>query len=85
MSVICPQIVCRVCTHTYAYVNVALVDINECRRGTHKCSHKCKNTAGSYRCKCPIALKLGNDQKTCGEKDAYSAIIILSICTVHPT
>ncbi|KAD2804486.1 hypothetical protein E3N88_37863 [Mikania micrantha] len=37
------------------YVANACQDINECDRGIHNCEHDsmCKNTNGSYTCKCP--------------------------------
>ena len=43
-----------------------IVDIDECAEGTAGCSHRCKNTAGSYQCLCPEGrIALGDDQRTC--------------------
>lgn len=41
------------------------LDINECSKKTHECSHDCVNTRGSYKCMCPEGLKLGDNRKTC--------------------
>lgn len=41
------------------------LDINECTKKTHECSHECVNTRGSYKCACPLGMKLGEDRKKC--------------------
>ena len=41
------------------------LDINECTKKTHECSHECINTRGSYKCKCPDGMKLSEDRKLC--------------------
>lgn len=41
------------------------LDINECSKNVHQCSHLCVNTRGSYKCSCPDGMKLGDDRKTC--------------------
>uniref|UniRef100_A0A6B2E6L7 Putative cell adhesion molecule n=1 Tax=Phlebotomus kandelakii TaxID=1109342 RepID=A0A6B2E6L7_9DIPT len=41
------------------------LDINECTRGSHKCSHECINTRGSYECRCPKGMVLDSDKRTC--------------------
>lgn len=41
------------------------LDINECTKKVHECSHECINTRGSYKCSCPEGLKMGEDRKTC--------------------
>lgn len=44
-------------------------DVDECRRGTHECSHECINEEGSYRCACPKTLLLHSDAKRCDHKN----------------
>lgn len=43
------------------------VDINECVRKAHDCSHNCVNTPGSFYCDCPKGYLLGDDFQTCIE------------------
>ncbi|KAL9968085.1 hypothetical protein ACROYT_G026412 [Oculina patagonica] len=41
-------------------------DIDECAVSNSGCSHKCVNTAGGYKCKCPDPeLSLSLDKRTC--------------------
>ncbi|KAJ7382013.1 hypothetical protein OS493_037656 [Desmophyllum pertusum] len=45
---------------------VFLLDINECAVSNGGCSHKCVNTAGSYKCECPDqGLSLSSDGRKC--------------------
>nr|XP_013012185.1 epidermal growth factor-like protein 8 isoform X2 [Cavia porcellus] len=43
------------------------VDLDECRAGVSRCSHRCLNTAGSFTCSCPRGQVLGPDGLTCTE------------------
>lgn len=43
------------------------VDIDECKRRIHDCSHTCINTPGSYYCECPNGFLLSADFQTCRE------------------
>lgn len=43
------------------------VDIDECARRTHDCSHACVNSPGTYHCGCPDELTLAEDTHTCVE------------------
>ncbi|XP_051533065.1 epidermal growth factor-like protein 7 [Myxocyprinus asiaticus] len=39
-------------------------DVDECKEG-HRCSQKCVNTVGSYRCVCEDGFSLAEDELTC--------------------
>ena len=57
------------CTYTNK-----LIDINECRDGTHACysDDHCTNTDGSYTCSCPQGYEVGSDGQSCnGMKQTY--------------
>lgn len=41
------------------------LDLNECTKKLHGCTHDCVNTRGSYKCKCPDGMALQSDRKTC--------------------
>lgn len=43
------------------------VDIDECARRIHDCSHTCINSPGSFSCECPTGLLLAEDFQTCVE------------------
>ena len=43
------------------------VDTDECSR-LSPCSHICTNTAGGFRCSCPLGLALDSDAKSCKGK-----------------
>lgn len=43
------------------------VDIDECARRIHDCSHACVNSPGSFYCECPSGLLLADDFQTCVE------------------
>lgn len=43
------------------------VDIDECARHIHDCSHTCVNTPGAFYCDCPGGLVLTEDFRTCTE------------------
>ncbi|XP_051733413.1 epidermal growth factor-like protein 7 [Ctenopharyngodon idella] len=40
------------------------IDVDECKEG-HRCSQKCVNTLGSYRCVCQEGFSLAEDEITC--------------------
>ena len=48
-------------------INKTYLDINECETKPHACQSPavCKNTRGSYTCKCPEGYKLAYDGKSC--------------------
>ncbi|TKR95341.1 hypothetical protein L596_009522 [Steinernema carpocapsae] len=55
------------------------VDVNECERGTHRCSQQCFNTIGSYLCECDqIAHKLGADNRTCERIDQTPYVLFFA-------
>ena len=41
------------------------IDIDECQVNNGHCSHRCKNTAGSYYCKCKAGYQLQPDKHSC--------------------
>ena len=43
----------------------AHVDVDECARGAHNCSHDCLNIEGSYLCRCRAGYELDEDFITC--------------------
>ena len=44
------------------FIFFGCVDINEC---PGQCEQQCKNTVGSYECKCNAGYLLANDQRSC--------------------
>ncbi|XP_016325752.1 epidermal growth factor-like protein 7 isoform X2 [Sinocyclocheilus anshuiensis] len=46
-------------------------DVDECKEG-HRCSQKCVNTVGSYRCVCQDGFSLAEDEITCSRIPAPS-------------
>ena len=52
-------------------------DVDECTptpagSGTPPCSHRCRNTVGSFVCSCPPGYRLGDDRSTCEDVDECS-------------
>ncbi|XP_075435021.1 epidermal growth factor-like protein 7 [Ascaphus truei] len=45
--------------------NYCQTDVDECRRGSHKCTQQCVNTAGSFRCECLPGFQLSENGKSC--------------------
>uniref|UniRef100_A0A8C1A6L2 EGF-like-domain, multiple 7 n=1 Tax=Cyprinus carpio carpio TaxID=630221 RepID=A0A8C1A6L2_CYPCA len=48
-------------------------DVDECKEG-HRCSQKCVNTLGSYRCVCQDGFSLAEDEITCSRIPAPSSL-----------
>ncbi|KAH8350971.1 hypothetical protein KR067_008087, partial [Drosophila pandora] len=44
-------------------------DIDECQVKNGGCSHRCKNSEGSFKCSCLPGYELGEDQRTCQDVD----------------
>ena len=42
-----------------------VTDIDECATGTHRCSQKCNNAVGGYRCSCSEGFEIHSDNITC--------------------
>ncbi|KAK7143168.1 hypothetical protein R3I93_014362 [Phoxinus phoxinus] len=47
------------------------IDVDECKEG-HRCSQKCVNTLGSYRCVCQEGFSLAEDEITCSRSPTPS-------------
>lgn len=60
------------CPSGFASKSRKCADIDECEHGSHRCSHSCHNTQGSYTCSCPHGLKLSEDEQTCDDFDECS-------------
>lgn len=56
------------CDTGYEMFAQICVDIDECARRLHDCSHGCVNTPGSYYCDCPEGFQLTDDFQTCAEE-----------------
>ena len=60
-------------------INYELIaDVNECSELKNgKCSHKCANTVGGYKCECPDPeLSLSADNKTCQGKCQIKLLLL---------
>ena len=44
---------------------VAGADINECDEFNGRCTQRCSNNIGSYRCSCRTGFQLALDRRTC--------------------
>uniref|UniRef100_A0A1B0G546 Metalloendopeptidase n=1 Tax=Glossina morsitans morsitans TaxID=37546 RepID=A0A1B0G546_GLOMM len=53
---------------------IFMLEIDECKLGTHNCQQKCKNTLGSYRCACSPDYTLLADGKRCAKNPCSSVI-----------
>ena len=53
----------------YIYYILSFIDINECSQNNGGCEHICRNTAGSYYCRCNKGYALNADQRTCRGKN----------------
>lgn len=47
----------------------SLPDVNECEVGNGGCESQCRNTIGSFYCKCAAGLRLARDGKACAGRD----------------
>ncbi|XP_073696992.1 epidermal growth factor-like protein 7 [Garra rufa] len=47
-------------------------DVDECKEGHHRCSQKCVNTEGSYRCVCQDGFSLAENEITCSRNPTPS-------------
>ena len=61
------------------YLDFSTKDTDECSR-LKPCSHECSNTAGGYRCSCPLGLTLNQDAKTCSGMSSFTSYYINSCC-----
>ncbi|XP_037938996.1 fibrillin-2 [Teleopsis dalmanni] len=52
-----------ICPPGYSNEIFSCKEIDECVTGTHKCSHDCINTIGSYRCICPGGYRFVNSSE----------------------
>ena len=50
----------------------ALLDINECLRGTHLCDQHCININGSYTCTCGEGYRMNDNGYQCNGKTYQS-------------
>ena len=51
-----------------AYVNVDLIDLNECLTENGGCRQTCTNTVGSFVCSCNEGFTLASDGRNCTGK-----------------
>ena len=64
------KLICTVQLH--CVMSIHIVDINEYLTESSRCTQKCNNTVGSYRCYCWNGYKLANDSHTCDSKHRES-------------
>ncbi|XP_064420214.1 hemicentin-2 [Latimeria chalumnae] len=57
-----------VCPLGFMGRNGACVDIDECQMRT-MCQHECRNTEGSYQCRCPSGYRLLSNGRNCQDID----------------
>ena len=56
----------------FTFFSLSSLDVDECAKNNGECSHKCKNTAGSFVCSCPDPeLNLAPNRRTCVGKKTY--------------
>uniref|UniRef100_A0A1A9WNS1 Metalloendopeptidase n=1 Tax=Glossina brevipalpis TaxID=37001 RepID=A0A1A9WNS1_9MUSC len=53
---------------------IFMVEVDECKLGTHNCQQKCRNTLGSYRCTCLPDYTLLTDGRSCVKNPCSSVI-----------
>lgn len=63
---------------TQPYCNNFFVDINECSSHNGGCNHMCRNSAGSYICRCHTGYSLGSNKKTCSGMLCFIFLIMKS-------
>ncbi|KAG9467188.1 hypothetical protein GDO78_015450 [Eleutherodactylus coqui] len=49
-------------------------DVNECESGRLRCSQRCINTSGRFRCDCYEGFRLSDDGKSCHKVERTSAV-----------
>uniref|UniRef100_A0A3B3R8R4 EGF-like and EMI domain containing 1 n=1 Tax=Paramormyrops kingsleyae TaxID=1676925 RepID=A0A3B3R8R4_9TELE len=52
-------------SHSFYVCVLSVLDIDECSSGQAKCSHRCINTLGSFKCMCSPGFELGINGKHC--------------------
>ena len=60
------------CFLFFTFFSLSFLDVDECAKDNGGCSHKCKNTEGSFVCSCPDPeLNLAPNRRTCVGKKTY--------------
>ncbi|KAG9467186.1 hypothetical protein GDO78_015450 [Eleutherodactylus coqui] len=54
--------------------NRCQIDVNECESGRLRCSQRCINTSGRFRCDCYEGFRLSDDGKSCHKVERTSAV-----------
>ncbi|XP_065336697.1 protein tolkin-like [Cloeon dipterum] len=58
-------------------------DIDECLKQNGGCQQECKNTVGSYECRCKNGFTLDDDMRTCNEQGDCKHLIDTPNGTIH--
>ncbi|GAB0100997.1 latent-transforming growth factor beta-binding protein 4 [Sergentomyia squamirostris] len=57
------------CPEGFTEKHQQCLDVDECSRGLHRCTHECRNKEGGYDCICPAGFELAEDGATCLDQD----------------